>query len=260
VYEIDAARVVLCAGAIATPCILLRSGVGPRANVEGIGVDLVHDLPAVGARLLEHAGAAMFFRPRPGVLDASRGLIQTVLRYGEAGVSRMNEMLVQPGSFVPFPRVTFPLVSLMCQVGKPRGHGRLELRSANVRHLPRIYTDLYRDPDDLSRAVSALVLAARCAASPAMKDLATHFWPSARTVADEAALARFVAKVCGSGYHPCGTVPMGDATDARGRVHGTEGLFVADASIMPTIPSANTNLPTLMIGERFGEWLRDGAI
>ena len=69
---------------------------------------------------------------------------------------------------------------------------------------------------------------------------------------------------CDSGYHPCGTVPMGRegdpdaATDARGRVRGVEGLLVADASLMPTIPTANTNLSTLMIGERFGEWLRDG--
>ena len=73
-------------------------------------------------------------------------------------------------------------------------------------------------------------------------------------------------KGSGSGFHPCGTVPMGTdddpdaAVDARGRVRGVEGLYVADASIMPTIPTANINVPTLMIGERFGEWLRDGAI
>ena len=69
-------------------------------------------------------------------------------------------------------------------------------------------------------------------------------------------------QITGSGYHPCGTVPMGAAgdplaaTDAHGRVRGVTGLVVADASLMPTIPSANTNLASLMIGERFGEWLR----
>jgi choline dehydrogenase len=260
VHEIDARRVVLCAGAIATPCILLRSGVGPRDRVAAIGVDLVRDVASVGARLLEHPGAAVFFRPRPGVLDVSRGLIQTVLRYGEPGVSRENEMLVQPGSFVPFPRVTFPLMSLMCQIGKPYGVGRLELRSANPRHAPRLYTELFRDERDLSRAVAAMQLAARIAATAPMKDLATHFFPSASVIADRDRLGRFIRRICGSGYHPCGTVPMGEATDARGRVRGVEGLLVADASIMPTVPSANTNLPVLMMGERFGEWLRDGAI
>jgi choline dehydrogenase len=71
-----------------------------------------------------------------------------------------------------------------------------------------------------------------------------------------------LAQITGSGYHPCGTVPMGTsddpraATDGHGRVRGVTGLIVADASLMPTTPSSNTNLPTLMIGERFGEWLR----
>jgi len=70
--------------------------------------------------------------------------------------------------------------------------------------------------------------------------------------------------VCDSGYHPCGTVPMGAdgdpdaATDGRGRVRGVDGLFVADASLMPTVPTSNIHLPTLMIGERFGEWLKEG--
>ncbi|MCH8994910.1 MAG: choline dehydrogenase, partial [Chloroflexi bacterium] len=73
-------------------------------------------------------------------------------------------------------------------------------------------------------------------------------------------------RASGSGYHPCGTAPMGAADDSAavvdqyGRVFGVEGLFVADASIMPTIPRANTNIPTIMIGERFGEWLREDAI
>ena len=89
--------------------------------------------------------------------------------------------------------------------------------------------------------------------------------PSERVLSSRAALEAYVTKMCDSGYHPSGTVPMGAdddpsaATDARGRVRGTEGLVVADASLFPTIPTANTHLPTLMLGERFGEWLRDGT-
>jgi choline dehydrogenase len=83
---------------------------------------------------------------------------------------------------------------------------------------------------------------------------------------DRSKLREWIWQSCGSGYHPCGTVPMGPegdaaaAVDQHGRVRGVEGLFVADASIMPTVPSANINVPTLMIGERFGEWLRDGVV
>jgi choline dehydrogenase len=85
VATIGARRVVLCAGAIATPCVLLRSGVGPRAAVERIGVDCVADVPAVGARLLDHPGMAIFLRPRAGVQSLAHPLMQTVLRYGWSG-------------------------------------------------------------------------------------------------------------------------------------------------------------------------------
>ncbi|MCA9615675.1 MAG: choline dehydrogenase, partial [Myxococcales bacterium] len=78
------------------------------------------------------------------------------------------------------------------------------------------------------------------------------------------AIREWILRQTGSGYHPCGTVPMGDgpraATDSRGRVRGVEGLVVADASLFPTVPSSNTNLPTIMLGERFGEWLREGEL
>ena len=81
---------------------------------------------------------------------------------------------------------------------------------------------------------------------------------------DSARTDAWIRSACDSGYHPSGTVPMGPesdpdaATDGRGRVRGVEGLTVADASLMPTIPSSNIHLPTIMIGERFGAWLRDG--
>lgn len=87
-----------------------------------------------------------------------------------------------------------------------------------------------------------------------------------RVLRDRATLYEWIVRSCDSGYHPCGTVPMGAdddseaAVDQHGRVRGMTGLWVADASIMPTVPSVNTNVPTLMIGERFGAWLRDGVI
>ncbi len=277
VHEIAARRVVLAAGATATPGILLRSGVGPRSEVERLGVDLVMDLPAVGARLLDHPGVAIFLRPRP-VLRQSLAdpLIQTVMRYASKGGPFANDMILQPGSVVPLPFATLPLVSLMCSVGKPRGSGTIVFPSADVRARPRIESRLLVEPEDRRRAVEAMRLAADLARTPAMRGAATFFWPPERVVLDDARLSAFIGRLCDSGYHPCGTVPMGAddarlaeaATDGRGRVRGIEGgrglagpgdvggLWVADASLMPTIPSANTNLTTIMMGERFGEWLR----
>jgi choline dehydrogenase len=268
VHGVATTRVVLCAGATNTPGILLRSGVGPRAEVERIGVDLVADVPAVGARVLDHPGAAIFFRPRPGVQSLTDPLIQTVLRCSAQGSNRANDLVLQAGSVLALPFVTVPLVSIMCQLGKPRGFGTMRLPSASVRARPHIESRLLVDPLDRARVVAALGLALELSQSRAMRDKATPFWPPAGVMKDPARLEAWLGRICDSGYHPCGTVPMGPddaspedaATDGRGRVRGVEGLWVADASLMPTIPSAHLHLTTIMIGERFGEWMRRGDL
>jgi choline dehydrogenase len=262
VHTIAARNVVLSAGAIATPGILLRSGVGPRKDVERLGVTLVADVPAVGARLLDHPGCAIFLRPRSGLVRHGHPIIQTVLRTTSPGSAYPNDLQIQPGSFLPVARFTFPVVSLMCCIGKPRGQGRLLFDDPRPRARPKIESDFLEDPADRKTAIDAVELMTRFAATSPLRDLATPIWPGARRLVSRDTIAGVIDKICGSGYHPCGTVPMGTdsspyaAVDGRGRVRGVEGLFVADASIMPTVPSANTNLASLMIGERFGEWLR----
>ena len=266
VQRLEADEVVLCAGAIDTPALLLRSGIGPREVVEAWGVELVCDLPAVGARLLDHPGVAIFLRPRFGSgTDRRAPLIQTVLRYGSSGSGRDNDMILQPGSKVNLPRVDVPLVSLMCSVGKPRGVGRLSWSSALPRSRPTIESLLLEDPEDRRKAVEAMALAHELSQTRALRALARLLWPRPRTFSERSRIDGWIRRSCDSGYHPCGTVPMGAdddphaATDGRGRVRGVEGLRVADASLMPTIPSANTNLTVIMMGERFGEWLRGAA-
>ena len=105
-------------------------------------------------------------------------------------------------------------------------------------------------------------LAFEIAGRKPLRDLAAMFWPASSIFRHPDDIRAWVVHACDSGYHPCGTVPMGTApgpdasVDGRGRVFGIEGLYVADASIMPTIPSSNIHLPTLMIAERIAEWLR----
>jgi choline dehydrogenase len=266
VHTISGSRVILCAGATQTPGILLRSGIGPRKAVERLGVEVVVDLPAVGARLLDHPGAAIFLRPKPGVQSLDQPVIQTVLRYASKGSTRPNDVVLQAGSVVRLPFMALPLVSLMCSIGKPRGHGTIEFTSASLRARPRIESRLFVDEMDRARGVEALVLAVELAQTGSMRDKATLFWPPARVVTDKARLAEWIGAICDSSYHPCGTVPMGAddaspaeaATDGRGRVRGVEGLWVADASLMPTIPSAHINLTTIMMAERHADWLKRG--
>jgi choline dehydrogenase len=266
VEVLDSERVVLSAGAVCTPGILLRSGIGPRDQVERLGVSLVADVPAVGARLLDHPGAAIFVVPRVFPKNARHPLIQTMMRFTSEGSPHPNDMQVQPGSVLTLRGVDFPLFTMMCSVGKPKGHGTIEFTSADPHAMPKIASGILANREDRARAVEALELAYDLTRSGPMRDLCHYLWPSESVLRDRAKISEWIWQSCDSGYHPSGTVPMGEegdpeaAVDQHGRFRQIQGLWVADASLMPTIPSVNTNLPTLMIGERFGEWLREGVI
>jgi choline dehydrogenase len=252
---IRAREIILCTGALATVGILLRSGIGPKAELDRLGVGTVRDVPAVGRALLDHPGAAIFFKPKPGVMNTTDPVLQTLLRFSAEKGEFPDDMQVQPGSAVVFPRTTFPLVSLMCSVGKPHGRGTIRFPNARPDAVPRIESDVLGHPVDRARIVDALLLARRISKSGAMKDLAEPFFPRTATYLRRDDLDRAIEWISGSGYHPCGTVPMGDAVDAYGRFDGIENLRICDASLMPTIPSANTHLSVLMMGERFAEWV-----
>ena len=267
VHTIASSRVVLCAGATSTPGILLRSGIGPRRAVERLGADVVVNLPAVGAKVLDHPGSAIFLRPKKPHRVPGRHFIQTVLRTTSKSGPR-NDVFLQAGSVVPHPYGDIPLVSIMESIGKSYGRGTIEFTSPNPHRSPRIESRLFLDDRDRERALDAMQLAVELAETPAMRGMATFFWPPASVVKSRARLEKWLGRVCDSSYHPCSTVPMGAddasdaevATDGRGRVRHVEGLWVADASLMPTIPSAHTNLTVLMMGERFGEWMRRGEM
>ncbi|MDP6946401.1 MAG: GMC family oxidoreductase [Myxococcota bacterium] len=260
---IAADRVVLCAGAIKTPELLLRSGIGPADELARLGIEPVSEAPGVAARLLDHPGFAFFMRPRWGRSHRQAPLIQTTLRHLVRPGALESYVQLQVGSSVPFPRANLPLFSLMAGLGKPVGHGTIRWPSLARGVRPIITSKLLEDERDRALAVDALLMALALSETAPMRELATHLWPRPRAFRSRDAIDGWVRKYCDSGYHPCGTVPMGPegdlmaVCDGRGRVRGVRGLYVADASLMPSIPSSNTHLPTLMIGERFGEWLRE---
>jgi len=265
VFVIAADRIVLAGGAIATPGILLRSGVGPEADVLRLGARLVANVPGVGARLLDHPGIAVILAPlHEGYVDVEAPIIQTHCRYTSTGSSVPNDMQLQPGSFVPLPAHPLRLLPLAAVLGKPIGHGRLRFTSARPADEPRIETAFLADERDREMAREAMRWLARLLKTKALSSVVRPVYPSRHPFDANGDLRSALEQVTGSGYHPSGTVPMGPdsdpnaATDGRGRVRGVRGVYVADASLMPTIPSANTHLPTVMIGERFGEWLRAG--
>jgi choline dehydrogenase len=259
-------RVVLAGGAIATPGILLRSGIGPERDVLRLGVNLVIDSPGVAARLLDHPGMAVFFLPnKRGLSSVDHPIIQTVCRYTSEGSACPDDMQLQPGSFIPLPRIPLAGVTLALCLGKPKGHGRLRYLSARADARPVIETRLLTDEADRARAREALRWIHRLSRTKAIAELARPIYPSREPFGPGGDLKSPLEQITGSGYHPCGTAPMGPdgdplaVTDGRGRVRGMKGLYIADASLMPTIPSSNTNVPTLMLGEKMGAWLRDST-
>ncbi|HVU01127.1 MAG TPA: GMC family oxidoreductase N-terminal domain-containing protein [Polyangiaceae bacterium] len=263
VERLDASRVVLSAGALNTPGILLRSGVGPDADVRRLAVEPVLDAPAVGRRLLDHPGTGIFVLAKRGVsVDRTAPIIQTGLRQASGLVENPADVLIQAISFTMiFQRL--PLFALVAQVGKPYGHGSIRYESAAPDAKPVIDNRFFEDATDRRVACGALARCRELLETRALSSMGTPVLPWRMLLKNDALLDRAVRVLCDSGYHPCGTVPMGRspgvdaAVDGRGRVFGLDGLFVADASLFPTIPSSNIHLPTLMTAERMAEWLRD---
>ncbi len=274
---IPAGQVVLSAGAVHSPFLLLHSGVGPAGDLSGLGIPVIQDLPGVGANLQDHLVAGIGQRCTAPVtlagaerpwrlvqwLAARRGpLTSTVaegaafLRSGADAATPDLELIFAPSFFAdhgyanpPGHGYTLGVILL-----RPRSRGRISLRSARAADPPRIIANYLADPDDLARLVRGLEACRAIAAAPALERWrGPEILPGASVTGFEG-LARHIRATGQTLYHPVGTCGMGPGPEAvvdpELRVHGLEGLRVVDASVMPTIPSGHTNAPTIMIAER----------
>jgi len=260
---IAAPRVVLACGAIHTPSLLVRSGIGPRGVLQRLGIAETCVLEGVGQHLQDHPAIGPTLVPRDGVADWDQPVIQTTMYYTATDSSDINDMQLEPLSFMHI-RGGRLLMGLAACVFKSHSFGRLEFDSADVDAKPRIEMDylsderdFYKLRDGLERAMALCGTKAIAAVSEGVRR------PTDAELADAGVLEAWIRRNSGTGAHPACTARMGPAddptavVDERGRVHGIRGLRIADASIMPRVPSANTNVPTIMIGERIGEWLRE---
>lgn len=263
VEQIKARLVVLSAGAIMSPAILMRSGVGPGGQLAAFSIQQVRDVPGVGANLSDHPALAVLCRVKdPAIIDFDQPLIQTILRYTAEGSDKRNDLQIEQLSFagVAAGPASFMLAAVL---EYQYGRGELRLRSADPHDQPIIDNRFCDDDRDTQRLIRCFKDTVAFAQHKPLSDLIqlVTFPDLSRRIDDE-----FIANICrrraSSGYHPCGTVKMGPATDPMavvdqfGCCHGLENLVVADASIMPGVPRANTNLTSIMIGEMIGEWIR----
>ena len=269
--EVKADRVVLSAGAYGTPAILLRSGIGPHGHLRALGIEVVHDLPGVGENLhdqpsleFDYTGSEeLVEQMREYAVDRWRPDEQVIAKHPSTRCTRGFDLHVYClGGRDPYDRTGWRW-TLAGVVVSPdsRGHVRLSGRHATD---PLVIDHGYlSDPagHDLDRLVEASLLAREAAAQrPLAELLGRELRPGADN--DGADGLRAAAKQSAVHYfHPAGSCKMGPADDplsvvgADAAVHGIDGAYVADASIMPFVMSGNTNMPTTVIGEKVAQLL-----
>jgi len=263
VSQIRAPLVMLSAGALMSPALLLRSGIGPRAQLEALGIDVAADAPGVGANLRDHPAIALSASVRdPRLVDFDAPIIQSILRYTCAGSDKRNDLQIEQLSFVG--RRSGPaMIGIAAVLEYQFGAGQLTLQSADPFTPPITDNRFCEDERDTKRLAQCFRDALAFVETGELADMIKEIrFPKDPGYLSDEDLADLCRRFSGSGYHPSGTVKMGAASDAmavldeNGCCRFMDGLAVADASIMPTVPRANTNLTSIMIGEMVGEALR----
>ncbi|WP_260961306.1 GMC family oxidoreductase [Pseudomonas citri] len=280
-------EIVLCAGAVGSPGILQRSGIGPRPLLQRLGIGVVHELPGVGGNLQDHLQLRLIYRlenartlnqiagtlwgkmgmglrylyDRSGPLSMAPSQLGAFARSGPEQTSANLEYHVQPLSLERFgePLHSFPaFTASVCDL-RPHSRGRVDIRSADLHDAPLIQPNYLSHPEDLRVAADAIRLTRRIVAAPALSAFNPVEYLPGPSLQTEEELHQAAARIGTTIFHPVGTCRMGQdrdaVVDAQLRVHGIKGLRIADASIMPRITSGNTCSPTLMIAEKAAQMM-----
>lgn len=291
--ELRARReVVLSAGALQTPQLLMLSGIGPGAHLQDMGIASTLDLPGVGSGLHDHLDAvqvvdapamrALFGLSLPGTWALLRGMGDWSRR--RSGLLTTN--FAEAGGFVKSrPEEATPDLQLHFVVGKlvdhgrktvfghgyschvcllrPQSRGSVRLASPDPLAPPRIDPNFLGHPDDLDGMVRGFKLMRNILSQPALARHGGRELPASASARSDEDIARFIRERADTIYHPVGSCRMGpgehDVVDARLRVKGMSGLRIVDASVMPRIVSGNTNAPTIMIAEKAADLIRQDA-
>ena len=290
-HEVRGREIILSGGAFGSPHILLLSGIGPGEQLSAHGIPVAHDLPGVGENLHDHLYAHCLVRVEAGFslngIISSWRILPHVLQYAlqRRGILAMGA--AQVGGFFrsgphvdgpdlqmqfrPFSMVltedgryvseSEPGVTCSCGHLRPQSRGRLTLSSADPADPPQFVMNYLTEGEDRRAMVAGLRWIRRLfATSPIKEHVVAESAPGAAAESDEELLA-YLRATAQSMYHPVGSCRMGQddraVVDQRLRVRGMEGLRVVDASIMPVVPSGNTNAPTIMVAERASDFIKE---
>lgn len=291
--ELRAAReVLLSAGALQSPQLLMVSGIGPAGHLHERGIQPVHDLPGVGQNLQDHPDVVLVYdAPQltdlfglsfKGALNVLRGVWQW--RWRRTGMLTTN--FAEAGGFIrsqggePIPdlQLHFVIAKLVdhgrttttghgysCHVCllRPRSRGNVRLLSADPLVAPLIDPNFLGERDDVDRLIRGFKLMRSILSQPEIARLGARELPASAVAKTDVQIEQFIRNHADTIYHPVGTCRMGpgpmDVVDAQLRVHGLQGLRVVDASIMPGLIGGNTNAPVMMIAEKAADMIRASA-
>lgn len=283
-------EVVLSAGAINSPRLLMLSGIGPADHLRAVGVPVVHDLPGVGQGLQDHMDCYLIYELNgPHGYDRYKKLHWKAwagLQYALFRQGPVCSNIIEGGAFWwgnrhdPHPDIQFcflagsgveegvePVESghgctlNVCHT-RPRSRGHVSLRSADPRDPPRIAPNYLSDPYDLDTMAEGVKLGREIMRQPVLAPLIRREQLPARPLRTKDDYRQYVREQAQGALHPTGTCRIGSdpmaVVDSRLNLHGLDGLRVADCSVMPFVPSGNTNAPAIMIGERAAHFIRFG--
>ena len=278
-------EIIVCAGALVTPKILMLSGIGPADHLREHGIDVVADLSGVGMNLIDHPEVPMtaLANGRYGYFRQGTGLrmIRNYLQFRMFGTGPITSAGVEAGAFVnPESPGELPSIQAFCVpfvysdrdtpgavsdcygltittvVVKPKSRGHVRLRSADPADMPLVSPSLLADPVDMRTMISGQRFFMRAFQTPPLADRIKRIAiPDPGDLSNDA-LAAHCRKFVKTNYHPAGTAKMGASDDpeavldARMKVRGIDGLRVGDFSAVPNINAGNTNAPAMMLGDR----------
>ena len=272
VFTVEGDQIVLSAGAVASPQLLMLSGVGPAGHLRSLGIPVVRDLPGVGQNLRDHPSACVLFHAAGERPDVNEPAIQVGLRYTVEGSSIRNDMQITPFLMTSEHRPAQVqidddrnYIGFSSSLQLAMGSGELRLTSTDPHVQPYLDYNYFTEPLDLERMRKAIRLCVSFGEHEAFKDIILErVNPTDDDLASDDRLDSWLMRNVGTSHHISGTCKMGPDSDPMAvldqscRVRGLHGLRVTDASVMPDVIRANTNATSIMIGERVADWIAQG--
>lgn len=261
-FVVEADEIVLSAGAVGSPHLLMLSGIGEAEQLEAAGISVSHSLPGVGKNLRDHPGVNVRWHCRPEfpIPPDGVGAQKVALRYTAEGSHLRNDM-IKVMRFNSDERLLLMTVGVYLALSA----GEMRIVSADPQVQPALDYNYLSDPFDIERLRNGVRLAYRLAEHPEMAQIIeSPQEPTQEQTESDDELDEWIRRTVGTMHHISCTCKMGPESDPlavvdqHGRVHGIEGLRIADASVMPDCPRANTNVTTMMIGERVSDFIKSG--